>query len=387
MLDTRALAEKPVRRIVGLMSGTSVDGVDAALVEVSGTGPSLRLERIVATITEPFTDDERARIHSLFDGHVSDICEMNVILGERFAAAALAVIAAAGLESGDVDLIGSHGQTVYHIPPSAAGRTASSLQIGESAVIAEGTGIATVANFRPRDIAAGGHGAPLVPYVDWALCRREDETIALQNIGGIANVTVVTPDLDGALAFDTGPGNMVIDAAVDIATNRERAYDEGGTIASTRVPDERHLQTLLADPYFAIAPPKSTGREYWGAEFMDGVRGAADAEQLVSDLTEFVARSIHDAYARYVLPRHDLAGVYLSGGGERNPVLRRRLSELFAPIAVRSSDDLGLPGDSKEAVAFAVLANETICGTASNVPSATGASGSRVLGTITPGVS
>ena len=386
MLDTRALAEKPVRRIVGLMSGTSVDGVDAALVEVSGTGPSLRLERIVATITEPFTDDERARIHSLFDGHVSDICEMNVVLGERFAAAALTVIEAAGLDPHDVDLIGSHGQTVYHIPPSAAGRTASSLQIGEPAVMAERTGIATVANFRPRDIAAGGQGAPLVPYVDWALCRREDETVALQNIGGIANVTVVTPDLDGVLAFDTGPGNMIVDAAVGIATNGAQAFDEDGRIALRHAPDERHVRALLTDPYFAVAPPKSTGREYWGAEFIDRVRGAADPERLVSDLTEFVARSIHDAYARYVLPRHDVGGVYLSGGGERNPVLRRRLSELFAPIPVRSSDDLGLPGGSKEAVAFAVLANETICGTASNVPSATGASGPRVLGTITPGV-
>lgn len=383
-----AIASLPVRRIVGLMSGTSVDGVDAALVEVSGSGQSLRLERIFASLTLPYTSEERLRIHALFGGHVADICEMNFLLGERFAEAALAVIAEAGLRPEDVHLIGSHGQTIYHIPRGQH-RRPSTLQIGEPAIIAERTGITTVANFRPRDIAAGGEGAPLVPYVDWALCRRPDETVALQNIGGIANVTVVTPELDDLLAFDTGPGNMVIDAATSLATQGRQSFDEDGRIATSSSPDMAVVEELLRDPYFALPPPKSTGREYWGAQYVERLverfTGSRPVVSLVSDLTELVARTIHDAYARFIFPRFEIGSVYLSGGGQKNPVLRRRLEDLFAPVPVTDSSALGLPVEAKEAIAFAVLANETICGSPSNVPGATGALGRRILGVIVPG--
>ena len=379
------LAALPVRRIVGLMSGTSADGIDAALVEVSGSGPSLRLLRVVASLTLPYTAEERAHIHTLFDGHVAEVCEMNAVLGERFAKAALAVIAQAGMKREEVHLIGSHGQTIYHIPRGRA-RQASSLQIGEPSVIAERTGITTVADFRPRDIAAGGEGAPLVPYVDWALCHRSDRTIALQNIGGITNVTVVTPALDDVLAFDTGPGNMVIDAATSLVTGGRRTYDEDGRLAAAHPPDAATVEGLMRDPYLALSPPKSTGREYWGVRYVERLAASGAQESLVSTLTEFVARSIHDAYARFVFPRYALSGVYLSGGGQHNPVLRRRLEELFAPLPVTDSSSLGLPVDAKEAVAFAILANETICGQPSNVPGATGARGRRVLGVIVPGV-
>ena len=261
------------------------------------------------------------------------------------------------------------------------------MQIGDPSVIAEITGITTVADFRARDIAAGGEGAPLVPYVDWALCRRSDSTIALQNIGGIANVTVVTPNLDGVVAFDTGPGNMVIDAAAGIATGGMLGYDEDGRIASAHDADEGLVVELLRDDYFSKPPPKSTGREYWGADYVSAVAGRWDGspECLVSTMTEFVARSIGDAYERYVFPRHEPAAVYLSGGGRRNPVLTARLGEILAPVPVGDSSELGLDVDFKEAIAFAVLANETICGQASNVPSATGARGPRVLGVVSPG--
>jgi anhydro-N-acetylmuramic acid kinase len=393
------LAQLPVRRIVGLMSGTSVDGIDAALVEVSGTGADLRLERIVGTCERPYTAHEKARIHALFDGGVADICEMNVLIGEWFAEATLSVIRECGLTPSDVHLIGSHGQTIYHIPPTSPVlpgphvspseiRAASSLQIGEAQVIAERTGIATIANFRARDLAAGGHGAPLVPYVDWALFRDPNRTIALQNIGGIANVTVVTPDLADLVAFDTGPGNMIIDAATSFATEGKCSFDENGVIAARRKPDESRLAEYLHDRYFEVAPPKSTGREYWGAQYVEALSVAyttGNKRQLVTDMTELTARSIYDAYDRFILSRHSLDAIFLSGGGAYNLTLRSRLAELFAPIPVALVDDLGIPSDAKEAVAFAILANETVCGTASNVMNATGASHPCVLGHMVPG--
>jgi len=379
------ISRLPVRRIVGLMSGTSVDGIDAALVEISGHGASLRLESIRAAQTYSYPREVQEQIHALFDGHVRELCQMNFALGELFAQAALNVIHSAGLEPADVHLIGSHGQTVYHVPRGA--HTASSLQIGEPAVIAERTGITTIGDFRTRDIAAGGEGAPLVPYADWVLCRRYEETIALQNIGGIANLTLVTPRLDDVRAFDTGPGNMVIDAAVTLMTRGSRTYDEDGRIAASAHPDESLVRELLEDCYFRQPPPKSTGREQWGRQFVRGVierRGVQPDAVLVSTLTEFVARSIADAYARFVLPHVSLSSVYLSGGGARNPVLRQRITELLAPVPVGDSSVLGLPVDGKEAIAFAVLANETVCGEPSNVPGATGARGRRILGKIVP---
>lgn len=393
MMDWMTLHELPMRRIVGLMSGTSVDGIDAALIEVSGTGESLHLRGILATSVRPYSPEERSRIHELFDGSVAGICEMNALLGEWFAEAALEIIEQAGMKPPDIHLIGSHGQTIYHIPRQPAerdaGRYPSTLQIGSASVIAERTGITTVADFRPRDMAAGGEGAPLVPYVDWALFRRSGETIALQNIGGISNVTIVTPALNDVLAFDTGPGNMVIDAATEIATGGAAPYDEDGVIAASGTVNERIVEELLSHGYFDLSPPKSTGRELWGVEFVHALHErygtTCGGEDLVATLTEFVARSVYRAYERFVFPRHDLSGVYLSGGGERNPVLVRRLRELFRPLPVWSSDKLGIPADAKEAIAFAVLANETICGTPANVPTATGASGSRVLGVTCPG--
>ncbi len=375
------------RRVVaGLMSGTSVDGVDAALVELSGTGERLELVQVLATEETPYSEDERRGIHALFDGNVADICEMNVVIGERLASAALAVIEKAGLRPGDVHAIGSHGQTIYHIPPGGE-RAASTLQIGEPAVIAERTGITTVADFRPRDMAAGGNGAPLVPYVDWTLCRRDGEVLALQNIGGIANLTLVTPDLRGVRAFDTGPGNMTIDAAATLATAGYQSYDRDGRLALSAEADQDIVRELLGDEYFRRPPPKSTGREHWGVQYVERVvaRTGLSGDRLVSTMTELTARSIADAYERFVLPTVTPSGIYLSGGGTRNPALVARIAELLAPVSVRSSDALGLPSDFKEAIAFAVLANETLCGSPSNVPGATGALVPRVLGAICPG--
>ena len=241
------IEQADIRRVVGLMSGTSVDGIDAALIEVSGAGNSLRLENVLATTEIPYDAETRQRIHDLFDGTTTAICEMNVVLGELFAQAAIEVIRESGLSPKDVHIIGSHGQTIYHIP-RGGDQTPSSLQIGEISVIAERTGITTVGNFRARDIAAGGEGAPLVPYVDWALCHRDEETIALQNIGGIANVTVVTPGIQNLVAFDTGPGNMIIDAAVHLATEGEASYDKDGRMAVLRRPDNALGKRVVAGP-------------------------------------------------------------------------------------------------------------------------------------------
>ena len=374
------------RLVVGLMSGTSADGVDGALVEITGAGADLSLD-LLAWRTDHFPREERRRIHSLFDGNVADICEMNVLLAERFAEAALRVIAQAGLSPSDVHLIGSHGQTVFHIPRRGS-QTPSSLQIGEPAVIAERTGITTVANFRPRDIAAGGEGAPLVPYADWVLFRKPGQVRCLLNIGGIANVTIVTPDLDDVVAFDTGPGNMVIDAAMVWATNGKDTYDESGAIAAEARHDDSLLNRLLDDAYLEQQPPKSTGREKFGQIFFDGViegLDATDSRTVVSTMTSFVAQSIAQALQRFVSPKYDITEVVVTGGGASNLELVRRLGAAAHPLPVHHGDVLGIPPEAKEAISFAVLANETVCGQPSNVPGATGADGPRVLGAIVPG--
>ncbi len=378
--------EKPVRRVVGLMSGTSIDGIDAALVEIEGAGPGAGVD-LLQFRTYPFAPDLRERIcAALSPGSAREICELNFLLGEAFAQAVLRVIAEAGLQPRDVDLVGSPGQTIYHIP-KAGGGVNSTLQIGEGSVIAERTGIPVVCDFRTRDVAAGGDGAPLVAYADYVLFSQPGRVRALQNIGGIANVTVLPGTLEEVFAFDTGPGNMVIDHVARAAAADEGAFDRDGMLSALGKPDPALLARLLEHPYLRLPPPKTTGREMFGSEYSEKLVESYDPLALLDLLATvvcFTAESIVRAYRDFIFPRYRPGEIIVSGGGVHNRTLMARLRELFAPIPVRTLEDLGLSSDAKEAVAFAILANETIAGNAGNVPSATGALRPVVLGKIVP---
>lgn len=369
-----AIAAKPERLVIGLMSGTSVDGIDAALVRVRGGGPGVSLvcEHFA---TYPFEPAMREAIFRLFrpeTSNVVDLCRMNFALGEVFASAALQLMADAGVAPDQVDLIGSHGQTVWHepLPVETAGILGrSTLQVGEPAVIAERTGVVTVADFRVRDVAAGGQGAPLVPYLDYCLLRHDRLNRATQNIGGIGNVTYLPAGCSGAeiRAFDTGPGNMIIDALC--AEYFGRPFDKDGQIAATGRVDEALVAELLGHPYFAQQPPKTTGRELFGVQFARSLMGRAEPADLVATATAFTARSIADSYRRFLGPVDE---VFVGGGGARNPVLMRMLSEALPGARVETHEAVGMNSDAKEAIAFALLANDCILGLPTNVSGATG---------------
>ena len=380
------ITNKNKKIVIGLMSGTSADGIDAALVEIEGFGLNTRL-KLVNFITYPFPEDVKKRIFGIFSPSicpVDEICQMNFILGELFAQAALEVIKKAGLSQSEVDLIGSHGQTISHLPNFGA-----TLQIGEPAVIAYRTGIITVGDFRVADMAAGGQGAPLVPYVDFLLLRDEAKSRAIQNIGGISNVTVLPTraNLNDILAFDTGPGNMIIDGIVRLVTNGQRNYDPDGQMAAEGKPDENLLKKLLSHPFIFKKPPKTTGREDFGAKFAKKIFDEAKEtgiknSDLLATITAYTAECIYENYRLFILPKYNISEILICGGGLRNLTLMKFLREKFYPIQVKSVEDYGIMSEAKEAIAFAVLANETIHGNPSNVPSATGAERAVVLGKI-----
>jgi anhydro-N-acetylmuramic acid kinase len=385
-----ALRQRPARLVVGLMSGTSADGIDAALCEIAGSGLETRA-RLLAHLTVPHPRPLRERIFALDEADSAELCDLDVLLGESFAEAARAAAGAAGLTLDDVHLIGSHGQTAAHRPRSA-GRLGATLQIGEAAVIAERTGRPVISDFRVRDVAAGGEGAPLVPLVDYLLFRSPGVVRAIQNIGGIANVTLVGATLEQMVAFDTGPGNMALDAVARAASRGVDAFDVGGQRATRGQVDAALLAELHQHPYLAHPPPKSTGRETFGRPFVYPLLdrwatrapsrpGQSPLDDLLATLTRFTAETIARAYREH-LPTFP-GEVYLCGGGAANPVLHAHLAELCAPAPVRDTAALGIDPKAKEAVAFAVLANETLFGHPGNVPRATGAAGPRVLGKIT----
>ena len=378
--------------IVGLMSGTSADGIDAAVCEIAGAPPDLTA-RIRRAITYPYPDGFQRRIHRACQPEhspVDALCQLNADLGEHFAAAALRAIAVAGLTPSDVDLIGSHGQTVWHmVHPD--GRVSSTLQIGEASIIAERTGITTVSNFRARDVAAGGQGAPLTSYLDWLLLRHPDHWRAVQNLGGIANVTFLPPLSDpdsDPLAFDSGPSNALIDAAMILLTGGAQSFDRDGEWAAQGCVDEEWLRTLLAHPYFERKPPKTTGRELFGTAMaeelvIEGRARGLDGADIVATLTALTAASIADAYRRFAPA--PVGEIILGGGGARNPALVAMLRARFDPVPVRTHEDIGLDSDNKEALVFATLAHETWHARPGAHPALTGASHGAVLGQITPG--
>ncbi|CAN5726335.1 anhydro-N-acetylmuramic acid kinase AnmK [soil metagenome] len=378
--------------IVGLMSGTSLDGVDSALVSMDGDGVHNLNWEMVQWSTAPYSDERRETIHhAILEGSAESLCSLHAQMGEWLAEAVLRVCEEAGVPLPDVDVIGSHGQTVWHIPPSE-GRRGSTLQLGDAATIAERTGRPVISDFRSRDVAAGGQGAPLVPWVDQLLFSLPDAARALQNIGGIGNVSWVPPrgSTENVLAFDTGPGNALMDAAVESATGGRLTFDVGGRLSAQGVVDQQLLEELLQHPYFRQEPPKSTGREVFGRPFVkrlsDAIQPEGDQDwmDLVATLTELTARSIAEAYERWVIPKGVREAV-LTGGGAMNPTLVRRITELVAPLAVRDAAVLGVDPEAKEALAFAALAWAHVHGISANVPSATGAAGPRVLGSYTPG--
>jgi anhydro-N-acetylmuramic acid kinase len=376
-------ARRPVRHVVGLMSGTSADGVDAAVCAISGSGKSTQV-RLLHFTCQPYDAEVRAEVLAVSQppaGTVDRLCRLHYVLGEVFAQAALAALRGAGLSPADAHLIASHGQTVHHLPaadPLGRWLARSTLQLGEPAVIAQRTGVLTVANFRAADIAAGGQGAPLVPYADWVLLGDPQHDRAVQNIGGIANVTFLPAggSLAEVVAFDTGPGNMLLDGAVRHFSGGARSYDTGGALAATGTPHPELLAWLMAHPFLAQPPPRSTGREAFGSEYLAAILAQAAARRLsepdlLATLTAFTAASIADAYRRW-LPRLP-AEVILGGGGTHNATLRRMLAAALPGVALRTHADFGIPDDAKEAIAFALLGNEALLGVPANVPGATGA--------------
>jgi anhydro-N-acetylmuramic acid kinase len=376
------LVKKATKRVVGLMSGTSVDGIDAALCEIDGVGADAKV-RLVDFRTFPFSDGERARIHALFSADAATLCQANFELGHFFARAAARL-----LQGRPVDLVGSHGQTIWHHPPSAVARTggtASTLQLGEPALIAAATGAVTVADFRVADVAAGGEGAPLVPFADWVLYRRPGRVRALQNIGGIANCTLLVDDRAQLIAFDNGPGNMMIDALMPAASGGLESIDRDGAWSTRGRVQEDLVAELMNDDYLARPPPKSTGRERYGAAatLAWAARHADRAPlDLVATAVAFAARAIADSYRRFLLPRGPVDEVLVAGGGAHNRTLMAELGQRLAPIPVGRFAEDGVDADAKEAVAFALLAVQCLHAQPANVPSVTGAARTAILGKI-----
>lgn len=374
--------------VIGLMSGTSADGIDAAVVELLGAPPRLEW-RVLGHSHVAHPPALRDEIFACFrpeTGTVDRLCSLNFALGEAFAAAAFAAVEQAGLSMQQIDLIGCHGQTLWHIP---TGERASTLQVGEPAIIAERTGRPVISNFRTRDMAAGGQGAPLVAYVDRILLTHPEKRRAVQNIGGIANVTYLPKpgDRGTAFAFDTGPGNMLIDDMAARASGGRLACDVDGKLAARGSVHAGLLAELMDTPYLRQAPPKTTGRELFGRPFAEIVWSRAAAlnlapEDLLATVTAFTAESIARAYADFLPAAPD--EVIVSGGGALNPTLLAMLAQRLAPARVMTSAEIGLHVEAKEAVAFAVLAYESWHNRPGNLPEATGARQPVILGNFTP---
>jgi len=375
---------------VGLMSGTSLDGISAAVVRfVPATSGASDAEaglepQLLAFLTKPYSKAQRERLLRALEGGTADeYCRLSFDLGAWLADTAVAALAEAGVPRADVRAIGSHGQTIWHAPPH------STWQLGEAAVIAERLGIDVVSDFRVRDVAAGGQGAPLVPIADAMLFSGSDWR-ALQNIGGIGNVTVLPPGghIDGVRAFDTGPGVAVINGVVRTLIP-DLEYDVDGRHAAAGASIDAVVAELLEHPYFRAEPPKSTGRELFDRRYVERLvarsreaKPGASVDDIVATATALTARSIADAYRRFM--PEPVAEVLVSGGGANNPTLVAMIGRALDPVRVRRFDEVFFDGEAKEAVAFALLAHLHLSGQAGNVPRATGARGLRILGKLTP---
>ncbi|HEX7150130.1 MAG TPA: anhydro-N-acetylmuramic acid kinase [Thermoanaerobaculia bacterium] len=380
------VANKKSRRIIGLMSGTSLDAIDAAMVRIKGHGTDAEII-LEHFRSYAFPPKIRLAVRDLFDpkkARVDQICRYDFVIGELFAAAVNRLCSETRTKRESVDLVAAAGQTIWHDPEPVVVspdvdwlehpiETRSTFAIGQSAVIAERTGIITVGDLRVRDVAAGGQGAPLVPYFDWVLLRHKTRGRCIQNIGGIGNVTYIPPRADWAdvIAFDTGPGNMIIDELAWIATNGRQTYDVDGVLAASGNVRHDLLDRWMSDPYYAKLPPKTTGREYFGAQFARELqRESPDVPlpDLIATATALTAESIARAYRDFVEPRGKIHEVLLAGGGANNPTLVHMLKERLPKrklLVYKASD-------AKEAMAMAMIANDSVAGLNTNVAGATG---------------
>ena len=393
MLDR--IAGKPERLVVGIMSGTSADGVDAALVKVRGSGERLSW-RLIRHETLQYSTKVRDLILRCAEpgsGDTASVCRLNALLGELFARAALHVAAQAGIDLASVDLIGSHGQTVQNLPQPLTITgipVRATLQLGEPAVIAERTGVTTIAHFRARDVAAGGQGSPLLSYVDFILFRSRARGRLVISIGGVASLTAIPASAgpERVIGFDTGPGTMVIDGLVAHLTGGREAFDFGGRYARRGAVSRVLLDHLLSHPYLDAPPPKSCGREEFGKPILERLlkdgRGLTP-DDLIATATRFTAESIAAACRRFVMPQNVYEEAIVSGGGARNEYLLEQIRQAIPELSIKPSDEYGLPAAAKEAIAIAILADAALLGVANNLPAATGASRAVVLGTIVPG--
>ncbi len=380
------------RLALGLMSGTSCDGISAALIRTSGSQMERKVEMLSHAVI-PFEAEMRARIMSLYPPNhftAEALCRTKVVLAHVFADAAQAVIDKAGVHPRDVQVIGAQCTTLYHDVPSAENNwRGGQIEIAEPAIIAERLGVPVVADLRPSDMAAGGHGAPLSAFVDYVFFHDSHLSRAVQNIGGIGNATIILAGstLDDILSFDTGPGNLLIDATVSHLTGNCLQYDVDGKMAADGKVNRPLLDWLLTHPYLSLPLPKSTGRDTFGdAFFAQVVEKAAEFHAAGNDwvrtMTAYTAETIAGAYERYVYPLGKLDETVLTGGGTHNPTLVRLLAKRVAPVKVKTHEDFGLSSDAREAITWAILADETMLGNPSNVPHASGARHRAILGKI-----
>ena len=389
----REYRTRPERLIAGLMTGTSADAVDAVLVRLKGDGLSATHE-VIAERELPLDDELRAEVLAVAQAKSVEperLMRLDVQLAEVYAEAVRTIAEEAGVKVAAIAAIGSHGQTVRHLPRQGSSR-ALTLQLGSAHTLAERTGITVVSDFRKRDTAAGGEGAPLVPIADWWLFRSDKESRVLLNLGGMANVTWLKKggSLADVIAFDTGPGNAVLDGLVRAATRGLARHDEAGKFAAAGRAHEALLEELLADPFFSLPPPRSTGRERFGDGYAERLQELGEGlglslEDTLATAVELTAASIEQAIREHLEPRGKVDAVYASGGGVRNVSLMLALRRRLDGIRLERLDELGVSAGIKEALAFAFLAHLTLCGEAGNVPGATGARRPVVLGSITPG--
>ena len=383
--ELRSIRRKPSRTVVGMISGTSADSIDVAVCRIGGDPEVVTL---IWYAEHPYDPALRGRVTAVLEVGVRELAELHVLVAEQFSSACLATLGSAGLSTAEVDLIGSHGQTLYH-HSSVPGATRATLQVGDGDVIAERTGRTVISDFRARDVATGGEGAPLSPRADMVLFAPSDGQItrrrAVLNLGGIANVTVLDDDPSRVVGFDTGPANSLLDRLARRLSGGTLAYDRDGRFAlAGRVNEPLVAELLASDPFLARAPPKSTGFEMYGDAFVDraaGMHGGYDSD-LMATLNEFTARTVADAFERHVRVEPPVDEVVAAGGGVKNPALIGRIAALLAPVRVRRSDELGVPSDAREAMAFAVLADLALRGLTASLPSVTGARRPAILGKL-----
>lgn len=378
-----AIAAQPSRIVAGAISGTSMDSIDVALCKITGADRAAEVE-LLHLHQEPYDESLASQLRDPLALTVRDISELNMLVGEIFADACLNSFAAAGRAPDEIDLIGSHGQTIYH-HSAVQGSVRSTIQLGDADVIAVRTGVAVIADFRARDIAAGGEGAPLTPYADMILYRLNFAPHrAVLNLGGIANITYLERGNGTVRGFDTGPANAPLDRLARLLSDSRQPCDQDGKLAASGTVDDAMLRDLLDDDYLAAPPPKSTGFEVYGDSLIANLiaKYGPPTVNMMATLTEFVARTVSDAVSRYVLPNADIAEIVLAGGGSQNPELRRRVRDALAPIELIDSDSLGVPSQAREAMAFALLANDALLGLPTSLPSVTGAATAQVLGKL-----